>query len=616
MSRRIIFIDSKVTEYQSLIPQLPEDSEVIVLGASKGGVIQILEALQGKTEISVIDIISHGAPGVLKLGSSELNNNNLAAYAEQLTQIGAHLNDTADILLYGCEVAQGKQGQAFIEQLSLLTGVNVAASINLTGAEALGGDWILEAYTGLDKVRALHFSYSGVLSSGEFRVNTYTDNVQAESSITGLSTGGFVVSWLSEGQDGSRDHIYAQRYEANGVAQGAEFKVDTNASKFDSSFDSSVIGLPNGGFVVNWMSSDGDLHLQRYDANGIVQGGEMNVRNVNPLIVSPIAALSDGGFVTNWHGLAGIYAQRYDANGVAQGAEFKVNTTRDDGQTESSITGLSDGGFVVSWTSEVRNGFGVDSDEIFAQLYDANGVAQGPEFRVNTTTDDDQKESSISGLTNGGFVVSWITADQDVDKHGGGIYAQRYDASGVAQGAEFQVNTTTTKFPDNSSLTALSNGGFVAIWQALDVGRASFGIFVQRFDANGVAQGGELRVNTTIETSSDPSIAALTDGGFVVSWQASNDIKAKRYDANGNEVGVVDFSATADRLFNWAESAYTALFPNHATSQEIAGYHARLYENGNALGEQNGNIYFYDSHSIVLVGTVDDFLPSAIAAGF
>ncbi|MBP6057813.1 MAG: DUF4347 domain-containing protein [Nitrosomonas sp.] len=614
MSHRIIFLDSNVAEYQNLIPQLPENSEVIILGASEDGVIKIMDALQGKTEIGVIDIISHGAPGSLMLGSIELNNANLTEYAEQLTQMGAHLRDTADILLYGCEVAQGKQGQAFIEQLSLLVGANVAASINLTGAEALGGDWILGAYTGLNKVSALHLSYSGVLSSVEFRVNTYTDNVQAESSIAGLSTGGFVVSWTSDDQDGKFNSIYAQRYDRNGVAQGAEFRVNTTTA--DPQFNSWVSALPNGDFVVNWMSSDSDLHLQRYDANGIVQGGEVKVLNVNPFIVSPIAALSDGGFVTNWHGLAGIYAQRYDANGVAQGPEFKVNTTRDDGQTESSITGLSDGGFVASWTSEVRDGFGVDSDEIFAQRYDANGVTQGPEFRVNTTTDDDQKESSISGLTNGGFVVSWISADQDVDKHGGGIYAQRYDASGVAQGAEFQINTTTVQFPDNSSLTALSNGGFVAIWQTLDVGSPSFGIFVQRFDANGVAQGDELRVNTTIETSSDPSIAALNDGGFVVSWQAADDIKAKRYDANGNEVAGVDFSATADRLFNWAESAYTTLFPTHAASQEIEGYHARLYENGNALGEQSGNIYFYDSHSIVLVGTVDDFLPSAIAAGF
>jgi len=52
------------------------------------------------------------------------------------------------------------------------------------------------------------------------------------------------------------------------------------------------------------------------------------------------------------------------------------------------------------------------------------------------------------------------------------------------------------------------------------------------------------------------------------------------------------------------------------SSQEISGYHARIYENGNALGEQNNNIYFYDGHSIALVGTVDDFLSGAIAAGF
>lgn len=78
---------------------------------------------------------------------------------------------------------------------------------------------------------------------------------------------------------------------------------------------------------------------------------------------------------------------------------------------------------------------------------------------------------------------------------------------------------------------------------------------------------------------------------------------------------------TADRLFNWAESVFTSLFPNHPASIEIAGYHARIYSNGDALGEKDGNIYYYDGgadgdDSITFVGTINDFLPSATLAGF
>lgn len=73
---------------------------------------------------------------------------------------------------------------------------------------------------------------------------------------------------------------------------------------------------------------------------------------------------------------------------------------------------------------------------------------------------------------------------------------------------------------------------------------------------------------------------------------------------------------SSDRLFNWAESTYDSLFPNHPASQEIFGFYARIYENGNALGEQDDNIYYYDGNSINLVGTINDFLSDAILAGF
>ncbi len=70
MSDRIIFIDSNVTDYQSLIPQLPPNSKVVVLDADKDRVMQIQAALQSKTNLDAIDIISHGKPGELMTPSS------------------------------------------------------------------------------------------------------------------------------------------------------------------------------------------------------------------------------------------------------------------------------------------------------------------------------------------------------------------------------------------------------------------------------------------------------------------------------------------------------------------------------------------------------------------
>ena len=46
--------------------------------------------------------------------------------------------------------------------------------------------------------------------------------------------------------------------------------------------------------------------------------------------------------------------------------------------------------------------------------------------------------------------------------------------------------------------------------------------------------------------------------------------------------------------------------PTHKDSQEIEGYYARMYDNGNAVGEKDGNIHYYDGEEIGLVGTTDE----------
>jgi Ca2+-binding RTX toxin-like protein len=663
MTHRIVFIDSNVAEYQSLISQLPIDAERVVLDANQDGVMQILAVLQDRVGLDSIDIISHGKPGALMLGATQLNSVNLENYTEQLNAIGRHLNHCGDLLLYGCEVAQGKTGRAFIEQLAGLTGLNVAASTTLTGATDLGGDWLLESRVGMIQSSTLHLAYQSVLANyigtpaddvlngsigddtftggagndtlmggagndiaifsgnqidyefslnsngqiivhdmntangdegidtlsgieisrfadgdiqnskefNEFSVNTTTTNSQSTPSITALNDGGFVVTWMSDGQDGSFEGIYAQRYDANGVAQGSEFRVNTTT--INSQLDSAITGLAAGGFVVTWMSlgQDGSgygIYAQRYGSNGVAQGSEfrVNTYTADAQLYPSIAALTDGGFVVTWESwdqdgsLEGIYAQRYDSNGAVQGSEFQVNTYTTNSQYIPSITALIAGGFVVTWTSEGQDG---SRGGIYAQRYDSNGVAQGSEFRVNTTTTDRQYLPSITALNDGGFVVTWMSDGQDGSA--GGIYAQRYDSNGAVQGSEIQVNTYTIDNQYYPSITVLNDGGFVVTWMSEGQDGSLWGIYAQRYDSNGVAQGSEFRVNTTTTDSQHlPSITALIDGGFVVTWISEGQdgsgggIYAQRYDANGVAGGLTLTGSANDDYLNVAASMTTS----------------------------------------------------------
>jgi len=104
---------------------------------------QITETLGNYSDLSAIDIVSHGALGEVQLGSQRLSESSLDEYSDQIAQWGDALGENGDILLYGCNVAENR-GQEFIDEFAELTGADVAASDDVTGNAAQGGDWELE----------------------------------------------------------------------------------------------------------------------------------------------------------------------------------------------------------------------------------------------------------------------------------------------------------------------------------------------------------------------------------------------------------------------------------------------------------------------------------------
>ena len=65
-----------------------------------------------------------------------------------------------------------------------------------------------------------------------------------------------------------------------------------------------------------------------------------------------------------------------------------------------------------------------------------------------------------------------------------GIYAQRYDAIGNAVGSETRVNATTASRPAHPAVAALSDGGYVVTWMSRP-GRLGYGIYSRTFTQEG-----------------------------------------------------------------------------------------------------------------------------------
>ncbi len=164
----VVFIEDNVRDYQKLAAAVTPGVEVVVLDHTKDGLQQMIAALDGRAPVDAIHVVSHGAQGRLELGTSIVDSANVDSYGAQLAQLGQHMNAGADLMLYGCTVAAGEPGTAFIDRIGQLTGADVAASTDLTGSRAFGADWDLEAHTGSIERPAMALDragWSGVLEN-------------------------------------------------------------------------------------------------------------------------------------------------------------------------------------------------------------------------------------------------------------------------------------------------------------------------------------------------------------------------------------------------------------------------------------------------------------------
>ena len=367
----------------------------------------------------------------------------------------------------------------------------------------------------------------------EFQVNTYTTNYQGLPKVCRAQEGNFTVVWRSEGQDGSLSGIFGQRYDSAGGALGNEFQINT----FTANAQARPVLACNstGDFVVAWRSSgqdgDGDgIFAQRYASGGAALGTEfqVNAYTTGSQDHPGVSADADGNFVVVWTSPgqdgdgSGVFAQRYDSNGAALGTEFQVNTFTTGSQTTalgSPVSSDSNFNFVVAWRSDGQDG---DLRGVFAQRYDSNGVAQGTEFQVNSYTTGSQDSPAVTRAAGGDFVVAWRSSGQDGS--GYGIFGQRYSSAGAAAGTEFQVNTYTTGGQAFPAVATNVAGDFVVAWASDGQDGDSSGVFAQRFDRTATPVGTEFQVNTyTTGFQSLESVSSDAMGNFVVTWISPHD---------------------------------------------------------------------------------------------
>ncbi|RZK99883.1 MAG: DUF4347 domain-containing protein [Rubrivivax sp.] len=167
-THEIVFIDQSLPNLDTLLANVPQGTETVLLDPATDGLAQIASTLANRSGITALHIVTHGSESQLQIGSSTLNSQTMAGpHADTLKEIGTHLSADADVLVYGCQFGAGADGVLALNELAHALGADVAASTDATGSAALGGNWTLEHHAGHIEAHALEAaSWDGLLLLG------------------------------------------------------------------------------------------------------------------------------------------------------------------------------------------------------------------------------------------------------------------------------------------------------------------------------------------------------------------------------------------------------------------------------------------------------------------
>lgn len=232
----------------------------------------------------------------------------------------------------------------------------------------------------------------------------------------------------------------------------------------------------------------------------------------------------------------GVYANVFDETGTEIRDTFLVNSTIAGEQSTAAVASDGAGNFVVVWAGR-GNG---DRQGIFFQRYNAMGVAEGIETLVNNITGGDQVSPAVAMNDDGSFAIAWSGVGAG---DAAGVFVRRFDDAGVAVTEQQLVNTTTDNQQRNPAVVFDSSGNMVVAWTgATAAGHTD--VFGQRYNSEGTALGAEFTWNsTTADCQEDVTLAAGPDGEVVAAWESRAQdgdnwgVVARRLDADGTTMG-------------------------------------------------------------------------------
>ncbi|MFZ4859316.1 MAG: DUF4347 domain-containing protein, partial [Desulfuromonadaceae bacterium] len=482
--QKVMFVDASLTDHSSILTGVSSDIEIVHLNLESDGLTQIDHYLQGRSGFDALYILSHGAAGQLHIGSGVIDMAALDRHSDTLAAIGSALSADADILLYGCSVADGYIGKLFVRALAGATGANVAAASHLVGNSRAGGSWELDVQqghvtTGIPFSEAAMSAYAGVfaiitsIDQDTAAVGLNSDFKTKDTTLTFLGTHAGATSvrvtlklgttTIFSGLLATLDTATTWSFTWATTLSAGDYTL--TAMSFDSSnmlvdFDTKVITVDTSTFVsigsisadTGSISNDFITSDQTLVFNGTAEAGATVVLKLDgsPTAIATITANATTG------------AWTYDYSGTTL--------------TAGSHTLRAEATDLVGNTAIVEQAITVDTSTTGAITSITNDTGSGGDFITNDT-----------GLVFNGTADAGATVTLTLTPDGGGA---------VLLGTATANGSGNWTF--NHSGTALSEGTY------------SLGILVQDLAGNSATATKIIKIDTTV---ADPIIALRSDTG-------------------------------------------------------------------------------------------------------
>ncbi|XFA70366.1 cadherin-like domain-containing protein [Tistrella mobilis] len=585
--REVAFIDTRVTDWQTLAAGLADDVEIVVLDAGRDGLEQIADWMAEQSgAVDAIHIISEGSVGEIWLGSSTLSDRNIDDRAGDLAVIGAGLAEDGDILLYGCDVAGGSDGLAFLGRLAELTGADVAASDDATGSVAANGggrfgDWDLEVSTGrvettiavTEDTRAGYDGLMATFTAGTAaQLETAITNANAAAGtdqidITANLTVSAGFSAITDNVLIRSDDTTTRVLDATGLTNGSVFTVTDATVTFARLQIENATRTSGGGAGINFTASGSDtLTLTDITMNNLTatEGGAVYMAG------GQLAMTGTNSFVDN-QATSGAGGAIYISGGNfihTVTGQFTTNTATTQG---GAIYQTSAAGATLNVTD---SSFDQNSATQAGGAIRIEGNASG---NITFSVADSSFSGNTGGLggaistrTGGGSTTierSTFTSNETTNGSGGG---GAVELGGTATASEAFITDST--FTQNTASGTGGSGGAVLIAANalvdLDIVRSTF-------DRNVATSGGSGGAVALLGTNSTVSVVNSTFSGNTATYgsaiESTSALTVAHSTFSGNSASDATYNGTIDSYGGSVSVSHTILANNTGGGVNVTG---------------------------------------------